>query len=323
MLKMERLEKVKKALLSMQRHSWEQGVAAQAFLETGDTELVILMAREAVVRQLADGRLGVMNDSTAATDPAANGEAVLLAAQVTKDKELAKAADKMLEWLLYKAPRTRNGAICHLDNKAEVWVDSYYMSPPFLAAAGQYQEAVAQINHYRDLLFNKDKKVFSHIWDDASSSFTRMAFWGVGNGWALTGMTRVLKALPDSMKKEKELLAGYIKEGIVGCLANMREDGLFHDVIDDPSTFIETNLSQMLAYTIYRGMTGGWLNASYRFHADKMRIAANDKVDEYGLVQGVCGSPVFNSSGTAPEGQAFYILMEAAAQDYYNGKVEF
>jgi hypothetical protein len=31
----------------MQRAAWEQGVAAQALLELGDTDLVILMAREA------------------------------------------------------------------------------------------------------------------------------------------------------------------------------------------------------------------------------------------------------------------------------------
>ena len=317
MVKMERLQKVKKALLSMQRHSWEQGVAAQAFLETGDTDMVILMAREAVVRQLADGRLGVMSGSTAATDPAANGEAVLAAAKITQDKVLAKAADKMLEWLLNRAPRTKNGSICHFDDKAEVWVDSYYMSPPFLAAAGHYQDAVAQINSYRELLYNSEKKMFSHMWDDRSNSFTRKDFWGVGNGWALAGMTRVLKALPDTMKEEKEMLCGYIKEGIDGCLAYMRTDGLFHDVIDDPSTFIETNLSQMLAYTLYRGMAAGWLDSSYQPHADKMRKAANDKVDEYGFVQGVCGSPNFNSAGTAAEGQAFFLLMEAAADAYF------
>ena len=40
-------EKVKRALLAMQRHNWEQGVAAQAFLEAGDNDLAIAMAAEA------------------------------------------------------------------------------------------------------------------------------------------------------------------------------------------------------------------------------------------------------------------------------------
>ncbi len=41
------------------------------------------------------------------------------------------------------------------------------------------------------------------------------------------------------------------------------------------------------------------------------------EVDDYGLVRNVCGMPSFDHPGVAPEGQAFYILMEAARADYY------
>ena len=77
----------------------------------------------------------------------------------------------------------------------------------------------------------------------------------------------------------------------------------------------ETNLAQMLAYTIYRGVAGGWLDAAYLAPADRMRRAAHDKVDAYGLVQDVCAAPHFDRPGTAPEGQAFFLLMEAAYSD--------
>ena len=46
-----------------------------------------------------------------------------------------------------------------------------------------------------------------------------------------------------------------------------------------------------------------------------MREAVYQKVDEFGLVQGVCGAPNFNRPGTATEGQAFFLLMEAAYRD--------
>jgi hypothetical protein len=46
-----------------------------------------------------------------------------------------------------------------------------------------------------------------------------------------------------------------------------------------------------------------------------MRKAAHAKVDAFGLVQGVCGAPNFDRSGTATEGQAFFLLMEAAYRD--------
>lgn len=57
------------------------------------------------------------------------------------------------------------------------------------------------------------------------------------------------------------------------------------------------------------------MNQSYEPRAEAMRQAARAKVDGLGLVQGVCGSPTFEAPGTATEGQAFFLLMEAAAQD--------
>ncbi len=69
----------------------------------------------------------------------------------------------------------------------------------------------------------------------------------------------------------------------------------------------------MLAYSILHGVAGGRLETSYIEPARRMREAAHKKVDKYGLVHGVCGAPTFDHSGIAPEGQAFFLLMEAAA----------
>jgi rhamnogalacturonyl hydrolase YesR len=309
------LEKVKLATLAMQRHSWEQGVVAQAFLEQGDTDVVISMAKEAAMRQWPDGRLGMVGSNHAVTDPAANGEPVLYAAQVTGDATLLHAAERMLDYLLHKAPKTAGGTLHHITHKPQVWIDSMYMAPPFLAFAGQSQEAVKQIEGFRTLLWRAEKQLYAHIWDDGDRAFARADCWGVGNGWTAAGITRVIRALPPEIAAEKTHLVGYVREVIDGCLAHQRDDGLFHDVVDNASTFIEVNLAQMLAYAIYRGVAGGWLDAAYLSRADRMRAAAQAQVDEYGLVQNVCGAPHFDHPGTAPEGQAFFLLMEAAHAD--------
>jgi unsaturated rhamnogalacturonyl hydrolase len=311
----ERIQKVKHAMLAMQRRAWEQGVAAQALLELGQTELMVLLAKDAVVNQLKDGRLGLNEGRNPVTDPASNGEPLLLAARITGDPDLQKAADRMLEFLLYKAPRTREGIIYHNYIENMIWVDAFYMAPPFLAVAGQLQEAIKQVVGYRKILWNPEKKLFYHMWDEDKHAFERKLFWGVGNGWAAAGMSRVIKALPDSMANEKAMIAGFVCELLDGCLKYQRADGLFHDILDDPATFVETNAAQMLSYTIYRGVKAGWLDRAYLQHADRMRIAVYQKVDSFGLVQGVCGAPNFNRPGTATEGQAFFLLMEAACHD--------
>jgi rhamnogalacturonyl hydrolase YesR len=301
------------ALLAMQRHSWEQGTASQALLEMGENEMVVMMAREAANRQLPDGRLAVIGGQGAVTDPSAIGEALLFAARVTNDPALHCAAAEQLAWLMERAPRTPEGTLHHVVERPQVWVDSFYMAPPFLAAAGESAEAVRQVEGLRRLLWDADRRLYHHIWDDGAQEFTRAAFWGVGNGWAAAGMARVLELLPPEMAEDRVRLAGYVREGLDGCLACQRPDGLFHDVVDDPSSFVETNLAQMLAYTIYRGINGAWLPQTYQAAADRMRAAAQGKVDAYGFVQGVCAAPHFDRPGIAPEGQAFFLLMEAAA----------
>lgn len=310
------INRVKLATLTFQREPWEQGVAAQALLELGEIDLAVLMARAAVLRQKPDGRLAEVGPGNDVTDPAANGVPVLYAARYTGDPALQAAADRMLEYLLHHAPRTqKEGVLHHILSAPQVWVDSFYMAPPFLAVAGQPVEALRQVEGLRRLLWNPQARLYSHIWDESTGDFARQAFWGVGNGWAAAGMARVIRALPQVMTAERIRLAGYVREVLDGCLAHQRPDGLFHNILDDPDSFVEVNLAQMLAYTIYRGAAGGWLERSYLPCADQMRAAARAHVDESGLVQGVCGSPDFDHPGVATEGQAFFLLMEAAHHD--------
>jgi rhamnogalacturonyl hydrolase YesR len=313
----ETIERVTRAMLSMQRAAWEQGVAAQALLELGEQEMAVLMAREAIVRRVPDGRVAILGSGTNVTDPAVNGEPLLYAARVTGDPggEFGAAADGLLDYLLHIAPRTADGTLCHLTDSVQLWDDSIYMAPPFLALAGEPDEALRQIDGYRAALWDPAARLFAHIWDAGQGKWVDPGFWGVGNGWAAAGMARVIKALPVEMIEERQRLIGHAREVIDGCLAHQRPDGLFHNMVDQPGTFVETNLAQMLAYTIYRGTEAGWLEARYRAAADSMRRAAHAKVGADGLVQGVCGSPDFAHPGVATEGQAFFLLMEAAYRD--------
>ncbi|MFN8208183.1 MAG: glycoside hydrolase family 88 protein [Bacteroidales bacterium] len=303
------------AMLSIQRRSWEQGVCAQALMEAGYKKLTLLMAEEAVLRQDAQGRLGNVASDEAVTDPASNGEPVLFAFHETNNQAYRQAADKMLDFLLHKAPRTRDGVIHHIANAPQLWIDSMYMSPPFIAVAGNPAEAVRQVEGYRKYLWDPSSKLFSHIWDEGKNDFIRKDFWGVGNGWAAAGMVRVAAALPEDMQAEKERLIGFILELVDGCMKYLRDDGFFHNVVNNPETFIETNLSQMLSYTIFRCVKYGWMSDSFLPAAEKMRNAALSKVDEYGMIRDVCGSPNFDRPGAAAEGQAFHLLMEAAWND--------
>ncbi len=312
------VNKVKSALFSFQRFQWEQGCLAQAILEfDGLTDQVIQICKSTIIRSYKDGRIGIMEKNESVDDPAAIGEALILSARKTGDEALSKAADKLYFYLKHRAPKTTDGIIYHFNIKNEVWVDAYYMAPPFICRYGDIDEAMKQIKGFRKYLYHEDKQLLSHIWDDDMGNFGRRDLWGVGNGWAVAGLTRVIDMLPEDRKEDKAYLIAYVRDLLDGMIRYQREDGLFHDVLDNPKSFVETNVAQMMAYAVYRGVARGYLDKRYLEYADKAREGAYAKVDEYGFVQGVCGAPFFDSSGIAPEGQAFFILMEAAARDLY------
>lgn len=300
------------AMLCMQRMAWEQGTASQACVAIGRKDLAILFAKDALVRQTNEGRLGILGNDPGVTDPASNGEAVLLAWHETGEDKYKDAADGMYDYLKNKAPKTSDGILHHVTYARQIWSDASFMAPPFLALMGDFDESVKQIEGFRKYLMDKEKKMYYHVWDEEKNAYARKLFWGGGNGWTAAGIAKIINLLPENRQDLHKKMVQYGKEVIDGCLAYMRPDGLFHDIIDDSNTFIETNLAQMLAFAIYTGLTAGWLEPGYKEKADVMRMAARNRVDEYGIVQGACGSPTFDKVGTSTEAQSFLLMMESA-----------
>lgn len=311
-----KIELALNALLSMQRHSWEQGVAMQACLELGRTDLVCAMAFESVNRSLEDGRAAVIGVTDGVTDHCSVGEGLKVACELTGNEILRQGREKLLAWALHDAPKSADGVVYHLNRTEEYWSDSFYMCPPYFAAEGYLGEALAQWNGYWNALYDPQAGLICHKWDDSTKSYSRKAHWGTGIGWTLASIPRMLKFMPETAwAKERRELIEKGTQLLETLLKYIRPDGLFHDVVDEPETYVETNLSQMTAYFIYKGIAGGWLDPKYKEAADQMRRAANDKINALGFVEGVCGAPTFDKPGYSPEGQAFYILMETAAKE--------
>jgi rhamnogalacturonyl hydrolase YesR len=218
----------------------------------------------------------------------------------------------MYSYLKNTDHKTPDGVLHHVTYAKQVWSDASFMAPPFIALMGDYEESVKQIEGFRKYLMDPEKKLYYHIWDQTENKFARKLFWGGGNGWTAAGIAKIINLLPADRNDLKTRMSGYGREVIDGCLAYMRPDGLFHDIIDDSNSFVETNLGQMLAFAIYTGLKSGWLDNSYRQKADLMRNAAHSKIDENGIVQGAAGSPSFDKSGTSTEAQSFFIMMETA-----------
>ncbi|EMD35968.1 hypothetical protein CERSUDRAFT_115919 [Gelatoporia subvermispora B] len=210
----------------------------------------------------------------AAGDSASLGFAVLLAnwtGQGASDNlDYAAAATAQLNWTLTAVPRTSDGAISHRIEQVELWSDSVYMVPPFLAYYGALnnnqsllQEAHDQISLYRNYLRDTNAGgLWKHIVLGNQSQVDN-GHWSTGNGWAAGGMIRVLGTIQHSefsgkMKNQIKDLISWTSEIHDAMYPHLTSDMLFTNYADDSSTFQDAASTALLASTVYRlALLGG------------------------------------------------------------------
>lgn len=308
------IEKAKRAMLCMTRQCWEQGIAAQAMLESGDVDAMVLMARDCVVRQNADGRLCDVENTPASVDPAFCVEAVLTAGRLSGDQGMIDAALRNVRYLLHAAPTTPDGARYHLLGEAEVWVDGLAAGPHTLMLAGHIEEGLAYYEAVKRRLRDPETGLYHHIWHETERRYIRPCYWGVGNGWALVGLMRMARILLDAGDARAEGIIGDFRALADAMLPFQADNGLFHDVLDDAETFYESEVTEMFAYTVYRMVSWKLLEDRYLSGAGRARQAVIRRLGDDGVLHGCSGSPTFDHEGTSVEGQAHFIMMETAAR---------
>lgn len=158
-----------------------------------------------------------------------------------------------------------------------------------------------QLSSYQKTLLRPEHQLYGHIWDSSSNEWERKTLWGVGNGWALAGIVRVLNIIrnEEDLAQYSLLLMSWVKACLAKILSYQRDDHLFHDTLDDPSTFVDANVAQQVAYTIFRLAQMDNVAQKYVERAEDIRKAVHARVDKFGILRSVCGSPTFDHSGTA------------------------
>ncbi|WP_024288626.1 glycoside hydrolase family 88 protein [Cellulomonas sp. KRMCY2] len=295
-------------LLALQRLSWEQGVAGHAALDLGRDDLVRVIADDAVVRQDVDGRLGEV-DGGGLVNCGALVEVVETAWRTTGDERLRDGLSRQLRWFERGCPRAADGTLFHLTGNEQMWTDSVYMLVPALFRLGRPAAAMAQLDGHRRRL-QDGSGLYAARWDEPSGVLVAPQHWGTGNGWVAAGLARAWRET--AAQPHRTALATQARVVIDACLAHRRADGLFHDVVDDPTTFVEANLAQMLAYAVLTGVADRWLPQDLAVVGQDLRAAAARGVDPDGFVRPVAGSPHFDRAGRSAEAQAFFLLAAAA-----------
>ncbi|CCG84533.1 protein of unknown function [Taphrina deformans PYCC 5710] len=332
------LEKARTMLMSMQRASWEQALTAQCLYEwraLAEIPTIIGLAYDMIARSDDLGRLGVrLNEiDLSSLDFCAIGEALNFLHHQTRDTLWLNAARSLVGYIRRTASRSREGLLEH--RAGELWVDALYMLPPALVACGSSWnqdhlifEAFQQLNGYEKYLRNDEDGLWSQSWDIVKDTVSRKERLSTGNGWALAGSVRVLSLLPPGWQAEAAVLTKKILQTLTSILKYQREDGFFHFILDDSTSFVETTSASMYAYTIYKLQFLQVLasDSPEVAAADRMREGLLTKIDDWGYLRGCVlarkdgHEDNLEGKGTSAEGQAFFIMTLASYQQARIGR---
>ncbi len=239
-----------------------------------------------------------------ALDDCGSFGSLMLECDEGRTREVRDIALRIAGYMLKEQPRTETGAFCRRDQT--VWADDMYMSVPFLtrysALTGDpagIDTAAEQLLKYRDLLFMPSQKRMAHMMCLRRGKNNGIP-WSRGNGWVIFSLSELFLKLPEDHPDRAPLLVFY-RELTEGYLAVQGKEGLWHQVLDDDTTYPESSSTAMMICAFCRGLRLGLYPES-----DRSRIAAavrkawigltRTAVDRHGNLFGVCQGSGFSFS---------------------------
>jgi len=202
----------------------------------------------------------------------------------------------------------------------QIWVDCMDVDGPFLAALAQatgealyFDQAVGEVLGYARRL-QSDSGLLYHGFERNCGRNGEL--WARGNGWALMGLIDTLALLPRSHPAWTEMQQRTV--ALADALARAQHPGgLWHTVIDDPTTYLESTLATMAAHALREAFEHGVLEASTHGEMErKARAAMHQQIARDGTLQLVSdatpvGAPAVYATrpfGTFPWGQGPLLL---------------
>lgn len=200
----------------------------------------------------------------------------------------------VLEQVTELQDRLPDGTLCRSEPETNtLWSDDLFMSTPFLCrmalATGNdalFDDAARQIIQFNAYLMNPETGLYYHGYyadRDVPAPFQ----WGRANGWVTWAMSEVLMLMPKTHRDYKTILDIY-RNHLSALVKYQTESGIWHQILNDPSTYQETSCTAMYTLSMARGINNGWLDDSFRDHALSGWNAVNRKINEDGTVSGIC-----------------------------------
>lgn len=143
-------------------------------------------------------------------------------------------------------------------------------------------------------------------------------FWGRGDGWMAAGMSILLREMPADNPDRPRIMQGY-KLMMASLLKHQDADGMWHQLIDDHTTWPETSSTGMFTFAFITGVKQGWLDeATYGPAARKAWLKLITYLNENADIREVCqGTNIHDPAKHGPDGRAYYLARERIVGDMH------
>lgn len=211
----------------------------------------------------------------------------------TKDRRYLYLGKNMAnkQWGAPEGPRVKPESFEYykkgLTWQTRMWIDDMFMITAVQAQAYRATNNAAFINRaakemvvYLDSL-QKPNGLFYHAPDVPF-------FWARGNGWMAVGMSELLRSLPKNNPDFQRIRTGY-RLMMSSLLQYQAENGMWRQLIDDPSSWAETSATGMFTFAFITGVKNGWLDKkTYAPAARKAWLQLITYLDDNADISEVC-----------------------------------
>ncbi len=237
---------------------------------------------------------------------------------------------------MHELPRTPEYGLQHIvsgnRNDDQLWDDTLYMTVLFLAKMGRIlnredylQESIRQFLVHIKYLVDTKTGLFFHGWTFDGNHHFADARWARGNSWYTAGLVDYLECLDGvpALTGVRDFLLSTLLRQAQALERCQDESGLWHTLLDDTESYLETSASSAFAYGILKAARKGFLPARFALVGERAVHGVLQKITPDGTVQGVSyGTPVFATLQEykevpicpMPYGQSMALMMLVEAQ---------
>lgn len=215
------------------------------------------------------------------------------------DRTLLPWLDSWAEWAMRAMPRTPHGGMQHItlaeENHHQLWDDTLMMTVLPLTKIGllldrphYVREATFQFLTHVAYLMDRETGLWFHGWTFEGNHNFAKARWARGNSWLTMVIPDFLELvdLPESDPVRRFLIE--VLDSQVAALAALQDDsGLWHTLLDDPSSYVEASATAGFAYGILKAVRKGYLGAQYSAVAEQAVRAVIANISDDGELQQV------------------------------------